>query len=124
MKMTPMALISIVVTMVFAVAGQLLVKKGMLAVGAPLPTLQGAVRTALGALLNPYVIMGLGSSFVAALGWLLALSKLPLSYAYPFMALTFVLIPVCSLVFFNESVPPTRWFGIVFIVFGVWLSYR
>lgn len=124
MKMPLMALISIIFTILFAVTGQLLIKKGMLVVGTPEASLQGLTRTALRALFNPFVIMGFVSSLIAALGWLTALSKLPLSYAYPFMALTFVLIPICSMVFFGENVTPSRWFGIIFIIFGVWLSYR
>ncbi|MBV7327916.1 EamA family transporter [Chloroflexi bacterium TSY] len=55
------------------------------------------------------------SSFI----WLWVLTKAPLSYAYPILALTFPLVVALSVLLFGETVSPMRWFGICIIIAGV-----
>ena len=110
-------------TVAFTVLGQLLVKKGMVAVGAAGES-KNIAETIIRAFTNLYVIAGLGSALCAAACWLLALSKLPLSHAYPFIAFTFVLVPIGAKLMFGEEISMARWIGIAFIIIGVWLSYR
>jgi drug/metabolite transporter (DMT)-like permease len=59
---------------------------------------------------------------VSTILWLAALSKTTLSFAYPFTALTFILVMLSSRVIFLESIPTLRYFGIVLIVLGILLS--
>ena len=110
-------------TVAFTVLGQLLVKKGMVAVGAA-GEAKNVVETIFRGFTNFYVIAGLGGALCAAACWLLALTKMPLSHAYPFIAFTFVLVPVGAKLIFGEDISMARWIGIAFIIIGVWLSYR
>lgn len=86
-------------------------------------------------LANPWQLAGallltpsfLAAAAVYALGfavWLVILSKLDLSYAYPILALSFFLVPLLSQWFFGEAISPLRWAGIAFILFGVILVSR
>jgi len=51
--------------------------------------------------------------------WVRILSTVPLSRAYPFAALAFVLVPAAGYLFFHESVNGRQMFGTALIVAGV-----
>lgn len=70
-------------------------------------------------LFNPFVIIGAGFYFMGLITWLLTLSKLELSVAYPFQALSFILVIAASLLIFKESISIPKLFGIAFIVVGI-----
>jgi uncharacterized membrane protein len=53
--------------------------------------------------------------------WLFALSRASLSFAYPFAALSYVLIVLFSVLVLHEDVPVLRWVGVAFIVTGIML---
>lgn len=72
-----------------------------------------------GLLLNPWILSGFAAAFLAALSWMAAMSKLPLSYAYPFMSLAFVLVFILSVLLFKESVTPYKLIGTGLIVAGI-----
>lgn len=78
-------------------------------------------------ILTPYVFTGFAFYGLSSIIYLNVLSKLDLSYAYPFVALSFVLVTVLSWYFFHESLPMLRIFGLVLIMAGVFTvaaSYR
>ena len=104
-----------------ASAGQVLFKKGVLMTGEI--TLRGPLMGELYKLVfQPVVFSGLILYVVSTILWLLALSKTTLNFAYPFTALTFILVMLSSRVIFLESIPPLRYFGIALIVLGILLS--
>jgi multidrug transporter EmrE-like cation transporter len=55
----------------------------------------------------------------ATLLWVRILTTLPLSRAYPFMALAFVLVPAAGYVFFSEPITTRLVLGTALIVAGV-----
>lgn len=68
------------------------------------------------------VLSAASATFAAGVCWLLALQRLELGYAFPFMALSFVLIPVSSNLFLGEPLPMVQLFGIGLVVAGVSIS--
>ncbi|MFD1037580.1 EamA family transporter [Virgibacillus byunsanensis] len=70
-------------------------------------------------LLNPWILSGLFSAFIAALFWMAAMTKFNISYAYPFMSLSFVLVFLFSAFLFGEPVSPQKVVGISLIVLGI-----
>ena len=70
-------------------------------------------------LFRPWVISGFAGAFLASLSWMAAMSKFPLSYAYPFMSLAFVLVLAFSSLFFQESVTLPKVIGMALIVAGI-----
>jgi multidrug transporter EmrE-like cation transporter len=68
------------------------------------------------------VLSGLAAAVVAGICWILAIETLELGFAYPFMALSFVLVPLGSLLFFREPLPPVQLLALGLIVAGVTLS--
>jgi undecaprenyl phosphate-alpha-L-ara4N flippase subunit ArnE len=60
----------------------------------------------------------------SAISWLWTLSRTPLSYAYPILALSFPIVVGLSTVFFAESISPVHWTGVAVIVLGVAMLAR
>jgi len=54
----------------------------------------------------------------------MGLSRVPVSVAYPMLSLGYVINAVAAHYLFGESVSVMRWFGIGFIILGVWLVAR
>jgi drug/metabolite transporter (DMT)-like permease len=72
----------------------------------------------------PLIVLGLALYALGALAWIVVLSRLDLSYAYPFLALNFVLIALVSWLLLGESMPGLRWAGIGCICIGILLVAR
>ncbi|MGE5225619.1 MAG: EamA family transporter [Planctomycetaceae bacterium] len=71
-------------------------------------------------LLTSWVVWaGLVLFALSAVTWLFALSRVSLSYAYPFAALGYVLILVFSILVLHEHVSALRWLGVACIVTGI-----
>jgi multidrug transporter EmrE-like cation transporter len=75
-------------------------------------------------LTNPWVISSFAAAFGAAMVWMLAIARLDLSYAYPFMSLTFPSILLLSYLLFNEPVNIGKAVGVGFIVAGIIIHSR
>lgn len=73
-------------------------------------------------LLNPWVISGLAAAFAASLCWMLAVARLELSRAYPFMALNFVIVAIAAAPLFGEAYTLPKFIGLLLIVIGLFVS--
>jgi drug/metabolite transporter (DMT)-like permease len=56
--------------------------------------------------------------------WLFALSRVELSFAYPFVGLSFILMMFASSWFFAENISPLRIAGTLVIGLGVFIVSR
>jgi len=101
----------VLLTVLSTVASQVLFKFGV--------KYSGNSVISISSLFNPYVLGGLFFSVASIASWLIALSKLNLSVAYPFMSLTFPLVLICSIFFFNEPISLMRWSGVALIMMGL-----
>lgn len=73
---------------------------------------------------NPFIVSGI-FCFVLSLGlWLMALSRLELSVAYPMLSISYILTALLGYWFLGENLSTLRVFGIVVIMFGVYLVSR
>jgi len=70
-------------------------------------------------IITPACFFGLSSAFLAAMFYILALSKLPLSVAYPFTAFGFVVIVTVGVIFFNEPLTIAKIAGLSLIIIGI-----
>ena len=119
-----MAITFILLTISFTVLGQMLVKQGMLEVGESPFELATMPQFLWRALTNLRVLLGLGCAVIAALTWMVAISRSNLSFAYPFMTLSVVLVLVFSNIVFKETIPLNRWLGVLLVFFGVFIASR
>ena len=110
------------ISVLLAVTGQLLMKRGMLLFGT-FPVSQLLYKV-IPIFLNPWVFFGFLCFGLSSLFWLVVLSRLDLSLVYPMVSVAYVLVAVFSWLFFKESIPLIRWVGIGVIILGVSLISR
>ncbi|WP_340570048.1 EamA family transporter [Stenotrophomonas sp. G106K1] len=58
----------------------------------------------------------------ATLLWLAVLARVPLSLAFPFYGLSFLLVPAFALLLLHEPIRPQTWMGGAVILVGVVIS--
>jgi len=105
-------------------AAQLALKQGMRGIGHFEFRLANIVEIGPLVALNPFVITGLACYVVSVVVWLLVLSRVEVSYAYPLLSVGYIVTAFAGRIFFNEAMGPARWAGIVVICLGVWLITR
>jgi multidrug transporter EmrE-like cation transporter len=107
--------------LLFAVAtaatGQVMLKHGMQIATARAHDSSGSL--ALRAATSPWVLLGLVVFGVSAIAWLAALSKVPLSVAYPFNALGYLVILIASILVLHERANVMTWVGSLLVVSGL-----
>ena len=112
-------LTAVAITLTLTVYGQMIVKWRVLKAG-PLPAdLTRKLVFLAGLLFDPWVMSSMCAAVVAALSWMAAMTKLELSYAYPFMSLAFVLVLILSAVIFHEAVTMPKVLGMVLVIVGI-----
>ena len=111
-----MHFIYILSCILFTVIGQILIKKGAL-------QLQDATTLWLYAT-NFFIITGLLAAVFAAGSWIKALQFYNLSYAYPFMSLSFLMVSVLSVYLFSETVKMTQWIGLAIVIVGLIIASK
>lgn len=121
----PVMLIAmILVSVTLAAVAQLTLKHGMNQVKESFGVvgLNGGSLKAVGS--QPWVWIGLALFGMSAIVWLAVLSRTSLSFAYPFAALTYILILLFDHFVLDETVPALRWGGVAFIAVGIFLISR
>jgi drug/metabolite transporter (DMT)-like permease len=114
----------ILISVIAGGAGQILLKHGMTLMGEvtivanQLPTFIWRLAT------NPYVVGGLALYAGGTIFWLAALSRVDLSFAYPFASLSYIIMLLASWQLFNENISAMRLMGTIVIGLGVFLISR
>lgn len=103
-SLTASSFVLICVFVTLASVGQIFIKKsvsgGSLVGGSPGKTL----KNIFGALRHPYALIGFGLYVISTFVWLLVLSKVRLSVAYPMMSLSYFLVVILSATVLREKV--------------------
>ena len=102
---------------VSAATGQVMLKPGMQIASARAADSGGSL--ALRAATSPWVLLGLVVFGVSAVAWLAALARVPLSVAYPFNALGYIVILTASVVLLHERANVLTWVGSLMVVSGL-----
>ncbi len=103
---------------------QLALKKGMSTIGHFQFTVENIIPIAFKVSMNPFVITGLACYVISVVVWLLVLSRVEVSYAYPLLSVGYIVTAFAGKYFFNEALTPVRWAGIIVICIGVYLITR
>ena len=103
-------------------AAQIMLKQGMLSMGPLAPdgpvTALSLVTLVLKVVFSPWVFFGLVTFVVSMASHLFVLSKVELSFAYPFLSLAYVAVAVASWWLFTEDLNAWRAGGIALICAG------
>lgn len=126
-RRTRMILAFILVSVALAAVAQLTLKVGIDRVtqhGESDLVLSDPIGSALRVAKQPLIWGGLAMFALSAAAWLVVLSRVSLSFAYPFAALTYVLILLFDKLVLNVPVPWLRWGGVLLIITGIILISR
>ena len=105
-------------------SAQLLLKAGTNAVGRFEFAAANIVPMATRIAFEPHILAGVACYAVSLVVWIMGLSRVEVSVAYPLLSLGYVINAVGAAVLFGEAVGAMRVAGIVFIIVGVSLIAR
>ena len=105
-------------------AAQLLLKAGTNAVGHFELSAQNIVPVGLKLALEPHIAGGLACYVVSVAVWIVGLSRVPVSVAYPMLSVGYIVNALAAWYLFGESLTAQKLVGIAFIVCGVFLVAR
>ena len=117
---TLISVVLLVISVGLATAGQLTLKSAMDSIGR-IGTAQvtEAGQTVTRALKEPKLWVGLALFGISALFWLVVLSRVELSLAYPMVGVSYVIVVTFARFVLHENVPALRWAGVVIIAAGI-----
>jgi len=105
-------------------AAQILLKNGMLRLGTFEFSATGIAAAIPQIALNPFVLVGLFTFVVSMSSHLLVLSRVDISFAFPFLSLAYVIVALYSYFIFGETMNLYRISGIAVICLGTFLISR
>ena len=73
---------------------------------------------------EPHIMGGLGCYVISVVVWIMALSRVEVSIAYPLLSIGYVVNAIAAYYLFGEAVTPMRLTGIAIIIVGVWVVAR
>lgn len=73
---------------------------------------------------EPHIFGGLACYGVSVVVWIMALSRVEVSIAYPMLSIGYVVSAAAAWWLFGEAVSPTRLLGIGIIIVGVYIVAR
>ncbi len=105
-------------------AAQIVLKQGMRTIGHFAFALENLLPITLKAAMNPFIVTGLLCYVVSVAVWLMVLSRVEVSFAYPLLSIGYIVAAAAGWTFFDEALGPGRWLGILVICLGVYLVTR
>jgi multidrug transporter EmrE-like cation transporter len=117
------AIVLVLISVLLGVSGQLSLKQGMKNIG-NFEIKDFLSNKVFELIAEKFVVIGIASYAIATLLWLVVLSKAELSFAYPMLAIGYILIAIFSKIFFGENITFVRFLGILLISLGVFLLLK
>ena len=105
-------------------SAQLLLKAGTNAVGHFEFSAQNVLPVGMKLAFEPHIAGGVACYVVSLVVWVLGLSRVPVSVAYPMLSIGYVINAIAAWYLFGESLTAQKLLGIGFIILGVVLVTR
>lgn len=122
--MTPISFALILTGVLLNAAAQLLLKAGTNAVGHFDFHLENVLPIGLKLAFEPHIMGGMACYAVSLVVWIMALSRAPVSIAYPMLSIGYVINAFIAWQWFGEPLAAQKLAGIGLIVVGVYLVAR
>ena len=122
--MSGVALVLVLVGVGLNAAAQLLLKAGTNAVGHFEFSAASALPVGLKLAIEPHILGGIVCYVISVVVWILALSRVEVSVAYPMLSIGYVVNAVAAYYLLGEAVTITRLVGIGIIIVGVFVVAR
>ena len=108
----------ILFTVLTNAAAQIMLKQGMMSLGPLSFTSDTMLQRVFQIVFNPWVFFGLATFVISMASHLFVLSKVDLSFAYPFLSLAYVIVAVVAWMVFKEELGVSKIAGIALICAG------
>lgn len=102
-------------------AAQLFLKAGTLRIGEFAFSAENLVPIGWKLATQPFIVAGVGCYAISLIVWIMGLSRVPVSIAYPMLSIGYIISAVAAWYLFGESLTAQKMIGIGFIVIGVYL---
>jgi multidrug transporter EmrE-like cation transporter len=122
--MTASALVFLLTGVLLNAGAQLLLKAGTNRLGVLSLTADDWMATLTRIASEGHFIAGIACYVISVFVWILGLSRVPVSIAYPMLSLGYVVNAIAAHYLFGEAVSVQRWLGIGFIIVGVYIVAR
>ncbi len=122
--MNPVSFSFLLAGVLLNACGQLLLKAGTNAVGQFQFQLGNLIPIGLKLGLEPHILGGLACYVVSVVVWIIGLSRVPVSVAYPMLSIGYVINAFVAWQWFGEALSAQKLSGIGLIVVGVFLVAR
>lgn len=99
-------------------------KKGMLVHNATTTSSDNLANHLWAVAINPWVIGGMFLHVGALVVWLYALSRVDISFAYPFLAFGYVLVSLAAWLWLDEQIGSTKIVAMIIIIIGIIILSR
>ena len=122
--MSPLTFSLLMLGVLLNATAQLLLKAGTNRIGAFAFSWDNVVPIGARLAANPPILAGLACYVVSVVVWILALSRVPVSVAYPMLSVGYVVNALAAWMLFGESITAQKMIGIAVIMVGVFLVAR
>ena len=122
--MTAITFLLITTSVLINACAQLLLKAGTNAIGHIEFTRAGVWAVAPRLLFEPHILAGIACYMVSLVIWIGALSRTPVSIAYPMLSIGYVVNAIAAWYLFAEPLTPMRVSGIAIIIVGLVMVTR
>ena len=102
-------------------AAQLFLKAGTLRVGEFAFSVDNILPIGWRLASQPFIVAGLSCYVISVVVWILGLSRVPVSIAYPMLSIGYIVSAIAAWYLFGESLTAQKMLGIGFIIVGVYL---
>jgi len=121
---TPLTFSLLMAGVLLNAAAQLALKAGTNRIGEFAFALDNIVPIGARLASSPYILAGVGCYVVSLVVWILGLSRVPVSVAYPMLSVGYIVNAIAAWLLFGESITAQKLVGIGMIIIGVVLVAR
>ena len=114
----------IISTIFLAVYSQLIMRWQVSIAGELPEDLRGKVVFVVELFFNPWIISCIVATLFAGVSWMLVMTRFEISYAYPWVSLSFVLMLILGVFLFGEEFSVNKLVGTIVVVFGIIIITR
>ena len=122
--MNPLTFSLLIAGVLLNACAQLLLKAGTNRIGEFAFSIENVLPIGTRIATSPPILAGLTCYVVSVVVWILALSRVPVSVAYPMLSIGYIVNALAAWWLFGESLSAQKLVGIGFIIVGVYLVAR
>ncbi|MBC8147072.1 MAG: EamA family transporter [Bacteroidetes bacterium] len=111
-------------TLILTVYGQIILKWRMNSHGQFPEGFYDKLSFLLKALLDPYIITGFISAFIASLFWMAAMTQFEITKVYPFMTLAPAMVFIIGVLVLGETYTIGKLLGLLIIAIGIIITVK